>query len=89
MLNIQTFVSKVMSLLLCTLSRFLITSLVVLSVRKLLDNSGNVRKVHSVAGSGRSPGEGHGNQLQYYFLENPMDRGDWWATVPRVAKSQT
>ena len=88
-LNIQTFVSKVMSLLLRTLSRFLITSLVVLSVRKLLDNSENVRKVHSVAGSGRSPGEGHGNQLQYYFLENPMDRGDWWAMVPRVAKSQT
>ena len=37
---------------------------------------------------GRSPGEGHGNQLQYFCLENPMDRGAWWATIQRVAKSQ-
>ena len=88
-LNIQTFVSKVMSLLLHTLSRFLITSLLALSVKKPLANSGNVRKVSSVAGSGRSPGEGHGNQVQYSFLENPMDRGDWWAMAPRFAKSQT
>ena len=35
----------------------------------------------SVAGSGRSPGEGHGYPLQYSCLENPMDRGAWWATV--------
>ena len=32
---------------------------------------------------------GHGNPLQHYFLENPMDRGAWWATVHGVAKSQT
>ena len=32
---------------------------------------------------------GHGNPLQYYCLENPMDRGAWWATVHGVAKSQT
>ena len=37
---------------------------------------------------GRSPGGGHGNPLQYSCLENPMDREAWWATVPRVAKSQ-
>ena len=37
----------------------------------------------------RSPGEGHGNPLQYSCLENPLDRGTWWATVHRVAKSQT
>ena len=37
----------------------------------------------------RSPGEGNGNLLQYSCLENPMDRGAWWATVPRVAKSWT
>ena len=40
-------------------------------------------------GSGRSPGGGNGNPLQYSCLENPMDRGDWQATDPRVAKSQT
>ena len=38
---------------------------------------------------GRSPGGGHGNPLQYSFLENVMDRGAWWATVHRVTKSQT
>ena len=38
---------------------------------------------------GRSPGEGNGNPLQYSCLENPMDRGAWWATVCGVAKSQT
>ena len=35
----------------------------------------------SILGSGRSPGEGNGNPLQYSCLGNPMDRGDWWATV--------
>ena len=35
---------------------------------------------------GRSPGEGHGNPLQYSFLENPMERGDLWATVHRVSE---
>ena len=35
----------------------------------------------SIPGSGRTPGEGNGNPLQYSFLENPMDRGTWWATV--------
>ena len=40
-------------------------------------------------GSGRSPGEGNGNPLQYSCLENPMDGGDWWATVYGVAKSRT
>ena len=42
-----------------------------------------------IPGSGRSPGEGNGNPLQYSCLENPMDRGAWWATVHRVAKSRT
>ena len=39
--------------------------------------------------SGRSPGEGNGSPLQYSLLENPMDRGVWWAAVLRVAKSWT
>ena len=37
----------------------------------------------------RSPGEGNGDPLQYSYLENPMDREAWWATVHRVIKSQT
>ena len=39
--------------------------------------------------SGRSPGEGNGNPLQYSCLENPMDGGAWWATVHGVTRSQT
>ena len=42
-----------------------------------------------IPGLGRSLGEGTGNLLQYSCLENPMDRGAWWATVHGVAKSQT
>ena len=43
----------------------------------------------SIPGSGRSPGGGHGNTLQYYCLENPMDRGARWATVHRVTELDT
>ena len=43
----------------------------------------------SIPGSGRSPGEGNGNPLQYSCLENPMDGGAWQATVHGVAKSRT
>ena len=43
----------------------------------------------SIPGSRRFPGEGNGNSLQYFPLENPMDRGAWWATVHGVAESQT
>ena len=43
----------------------------------------------SIAGSGRSLGEGNGNPLQYSCLENSMDREIWWALVPGVTKSQT
>ena len=42
-----------------------------------------------IPGSGRSPGEGNGNPLQYSCLENPMGGGAWWATVHGVAKSRT
>ena len=41
-----------------------------------------------ISGSGKSPGEGHGNSLHYSCLENPMDRGAWQATVQRVSQSQ-
>ena len=49
----------------------------------------NVVDLGLIPGSGRSPGEGNSNPLQYSCLGNPMDRGAWWATVHRVAKSQT
>ena len=49
----------------------------------------NAGDMGSVAGSGRSPGIGNGNLLQYSCLENPIDREAWWATVHRVAKSWT
>ena len=52
-------------------------------------NAEDARDTGSTPGSGRSPGEGHGNPLQYSCLENPMDRGAWWAIVHRSAKSQT
>ena len=42
----------------------------------------------SIPGSGRSPGGGHGNLLQYSCLENPMDRGAWWATAHEVTESR-
>ena len=48
----------------------------------------DIRDAGSIPGSGRSPGGGHGNPLQYSCLENPMDRGAWWARVHRVTQSQ-
>ena len=42
-----------------------------------------------IPGSGRSPGGRQGKPLQYSYMENPMDRGAWWATVHRVTKSRT
>ena len=47
----------------------------------------NVGDLSSIPGLGRSPGEGNGYPLQYSWLENPMDRGAWWATVHGIAKS--
>ena len=46
----------------------------------------NAGDLGSMPGSGRSPGEGHGNQLQFSCLENFMERGTWWTTVHEVAK---
>ena len=61
----------------------------VLVVKNLPANAGDISDAGSIPGSGRSPGGGHGNPLQYSCLENPMDRGTWQATVHGVAKSQT
>ena len=49
----------------------------------------NAGDLGSIPGSGRSPGEGNGNPLQYSCLENPMDGGAWWATVHGVTKRCT
>ena len=51
--------------------------------------AGDIRDMGSIPGSRRSPGGWHGNPLQNSSLENPMDRGAWWATVHRVAQSRT
>ena len=50
-------------------------------VKNLPISAGDARDVGSIPGSGRSPGGGHGNPLQYSCLENPMDRGAWRATI--------
>ena len=55
-------------------------------VKNLLVNAGDLG---SIPGSGRPPGEGNSNPLQYSCLENPMDGGAWWATVHGVAQSRT
>ena len=49
-------------------------------VKNLPVNAGDSRDLSSFPGLGRSPGEGKGNLLQYPYLENPMDRGAWWAS---------
>ena len=57
-------------------------------VKNLPANAGDTGDSGSVPESGRSPGGGNGNPLQNSCLKNPMDRGVWWATVHRIAKSQ-
>ena len=63
------------------------TSQVVLVVKNLPANAGDIRDMGSIPGLGRSPGEGNGNPLQYSCLENPMDRRAWRAVVHEVAES--
>ena len=62
---------------------------VVLVVKNLPVNAGEIRDTDSIPESERSPGRGHSNPLQYSCLGNPTDRGAWWSTVHRVAQSQT
>ena len=58
-------------------------------LKNLPANAGDVRDTGFISGLRRSPGGGHSNPLQYSCLENPMDKGDWQATVHSVTKSQT
>ena len=64
-------------------------SQVALGVKNLPANAEDVRDAGSIPGSGRSPGGGHGNPLQYSCLKNPMGRGAWQATVHKITKIQT
>ena len=52
-------------------------------------NAGDIRDMGLIPGSGRSYEEGNGNPLQYFCLENPVDRGAWRATAHGVTKSRT
>ena len=61
----------------------------VLVIKNLPASAGDVRDMGSVPGLGSFPGGGHGSPLQNSCLENPMDRGAWWATVHGVANSWT
>ena len=61
----------------------------VVEVKNLPASAGDITDTVSIPGSGGSPGVGHGNPFQYSFLENPMNRGAWWAIVHRVTKSRT
>ena len=65
------------------------SSQVTLVIKNLPANVGDIRDVGLIPGSGKSPGEGNGNPLQYSCLENPMDRGAWRATVHSIIRSQT
>ena len=57
-----------------------------LAVKDPPANAGDVREAGLLPGLGSSPGGGHGNPLQYSCLQNPMNRGAWWATVQGVTK---
>jgi len=61
----------------------------VLLVKNLPASAGEIRDAGLTPLSGRYPGREKGNSLKYSCLENPMDRGSWWATVHRVAQSQS
>ena len=72
-----------------TKDKFKLASYVALVVKKLPANAGDERDAGLIPGLGRSLGGGHGKALQYSHLENPVDRGAWWATVHGVTKSRT
>ena len=68
-----------------------VTALTGLVVKNSPANAGDIRDTGLIPGLGRFPPSGgeHGTSLEYFCLENPMDRGAWWATVHGLTKSQT
>ena len=91
--NVNSLMKHIKSYLTCPFSYSFIlpsiTSQVALVVKNLPANAGDVRDLVLIPGSGRFPGGGHGNPLQYSCLENPMNREAWQATVHGVTNSQT
>ena len=83
------FVPHTQTILLLVLERIIGTSQVAIVVKNPPARARDLRDVGSIPGLGRSSGAGHGSPLQYSHLENPMERGAWWTTVHRGAKSQT
>ena len=77
--------SKLFLIFIFIILRIIRASLVVQTVKNLPE----MQETSSIPGLGGSSGEGNGNPLQSSCLENPMDRGAWWATVNGVTKSQT
>ena len=71
------------------MTRYLKYKTGILVIKNPPDKAGDAGDVGLIPGSGKSPEGGHGNPLQYSCLDNPMDRGTWWAMVHRVPKSQT
>ena len=64
-------------------------SQVALVVKNLPANAGDIREASLIPGWERAPGGGHSNPLQHSRLDNPLDRGAWWATVHRVTELDT
>ena len=71
------------------LVKAMISPIVIYGWASQVAHAGDTRDMGSICGLGRSPGEGHGSPLQNSCLENPMDKGDWQASVHNVTKSQT
>ena len=82
-------INNSMDMNLSRLQEIVRASQVVLVVKNPPANAGDARDVSSIPKSGRSLGEGNVNPLQYSCLENPMDKGAWWARVHGVVKSRT
>ena len=76
-------------LCLCQMHETTWSSQVALVVKNLPDNAGDARDIGLIPGLRRSTGGGNGLPLQYSSIENPVDKGAWWATVHRVTKSWT
>ena len=90
-LKVQSLVGKLRSHILCGIAKKegTISTCIASLAAEFKASACNAGDLGSIPGSGRSPGEGNGNPLQYSCLENPMDRGAWGGYSPRVAKSRT